>query len=374
MRASALVMAVLAVLSAAAYLVARGVLYGRLHERLERAARSSDLRQGLLREGYVVVSGSGAGPDEHVGFTVAPDARYGALAVLRWAIDGHTMGLLATSARDDVQALETFLAILAGLTLAGGVVALPGGYLLAGRALHPLDQAVQERAEFIALASHRLRTPLSVIRTSAELALAGQGLAAPEALRTIVDQTARMERLAERLTALARAESRPWTSAPGAVELDAVARQVVDELRPAAAQSGVVLRLDAARPVPVAAPAADTADMLSSVLENALRFTPAGRSVRVRAAAQGRWALLEVADEGPGIDPADLPRVAEPFFQGRRVRGATGLGLAITRAIADRLGGRLHIASAPGAGTTVRILLPAGGRAGRPARERGTTG
>jgi len=363
LRASALLMAVLAVLSTGAYLVARGVLFGRLHETLEHAAQTGQLRRAPEREPFVVVGGPGApipqglqGGDTD-GFSVAQDAQYGALAILRWHTSSGGWRFLALPAIDDVQALGTFLVILAGLTLSSGIVALPAGYLLAGRALRPLDEAVRERAEFVALASHRLRTPLSVIRTSAELALAGQGVAAAEALRTIVDQTGQMESLAARLTALARAEALRGGHRPAA-DLADVVRDVVESFRPAAGQAGVELHLQAAGAVLVDAPG-DAADVLASVLENAIRFSPGGAAVTVRVQAAGRWGVVEVGDQGPGIDPADLPRVTRPFYQGRRARGGSGLGLAVARAIVDRHGGRLDIASPPGRGTVVRISLPA---------------
>ncbi len=364
LRASALVMAVLAVLSAGAYLVARGVLYGRLHETLERAARAGQFRPNSEREPFVVVGGPGtpiprgldAGDTD--GFALASDARYGTLAVLRWRTSAGALRFLALPAVDDVQALGTFLAILAGLTLSGGLVAFPAGYLLAGRALRPLDDAVRERAEFVALASHRLRTPLSVIRTSAELALARQGLDAPEALRTIVQQTGEMESLAARLTALARAEAHPGEHRPVA-DLAAVVGDVALAFHPAAAQAGVELQLQVAGAVPVDASAEDARDALASVLENAIRFSPAGSAVTVRVGKAGRWGTVEVCDQGPGIDPADLPRVTRPFYQGRRARGSTGLGLAVARAIVDRRDGHLEISSLPERGTRVRIALPA---------------
>ena len=364
LRASALVMAVLAVLSAGAYLVARGVLYGRLHETLERAARAGQFRPNSEREPFVVVGGPGtpiprgldAGDTD--GFALASDARYGTLAVLRWRTSAGALRFLALPAVDDVQALGTFLAILAGLTLSGGLVAFPAGYLLAGRALRPLDDAVRERAEFVALASHRLRTPLSVIRTSAELALVRQGLDAPEALRTIVQQTGEMESLAARLTALARAEAHPGEHRPVA-DLAAVVGEVALAFHPAAAQAGVELQLQVAGAVPVDASAEDARDALASVLENAIRFSPAGSAVTVRVGRAGRWGTVEVCDQGPGIDPADLPRVTRPFYQGRRARGSTGLGLAVARAIVDRRDGHLEISSLPERGTRVRIALPA---------------
>lgn len=373
MLAAVLVMALLAALSAGAYLVARSVIYGRLYERLESApatARSTDAQQP-----FVLQAGSAPPSLRHAGeavadtddFTVAVLPHYGTLAILRRASPNGEVTFLALRASEERRALQTFAAILGGLIFAGGGLSLPAGYLLAGRALLPLDEAVRERTEFVALASHRLRTPLAVIRTSAELALAGQGVEPHEALGTIIAQTAAMEGIAGRMTALARAESRPNTPRPAA-DLAAVAGRVVADLRPAARQRGVELRWLPAALAPVACAPADVEDALVSVLENAVRFSPPGEVVEVRLRRLGhRRAALEVEDRGPGIDPGDLPRVTRPFYQGSRAQGGTGLGLAVARAAAERHGGILDIASPPGGGTLVRLVWPlcrAGG--GRP--------
>ncbi len=104
--------------------------------------------------------------------------------------------------------------------------------------------------------------------------------------------------------------------------------------------------------------------MLSAILDNAIKFSPRGGAVTLRARAERRRAVIEVVDQGAGIAAADLPFVAEPFFQGRHVQGGHGLGLAIAHAIAERRGGQMSIASAPGHGTTVRLVLPLYGRSG----------
>jgi len=181
-----------------------------------------------------------------------------------------------------------------------------------------------------------------------------------EALHTILDQGLEMEALANRLTALARTDT-PMPRGPLVqTNLEGLAQHAVAAVQPAALQGGITLTLESNGPVRALGAAADIGDALISVLENAVRFSPPDRSVTVRVLSSGRWAIVEVTDEGPGMDPTELPRVTDPFFQGRagQARGGTGLGLAIANALLTGLGGRLQISSRPGAGTTVRLLLP----------------
>lgn len=367
-RGALLVVIVLALLSAGAFLTARHVVYGQLRQRLEAAAdhvgADHDADAPTPGAGGYVVVGEGsdnllplvlpAGASARAHLFFIPNAHFGTLAVLPGTAGVPTV---AIPVQDDFDALRTFIRVLIGLTLTCGLVALPCGYLLAGPALRPLDEAVRARNEFVALASHRLRTPLSIIRTSAELARGGQGLAPPEALDITLQQTTHLERLAERLSALTRAEVAPELEAASA-ELGTVARRLAAGLEPQARAAGIHLTVEAPQAVVVAAAVGDVTDLLTSAVENALRFTPRDGHITVRVGTAGRFGLLEVEDDGPGIDPQDLPHVTRAFFQGRRVRGGSGLGLAIARAITDRIGGRLEIASTAGAGTRVRMWLP----------------
>lgn len=353
LRGALLVTAVLAALSGGAYAAARGIVFAQLHERLEHAAAEPERPDADAYAWVGTPPGSGGDADGD-GFYVWPDPVLGAVAFLRSAGPGGGTRWLATPAQDDMRALRAFLGILIGLTAASGLVAMPVGYLLAGEALRPLDEAVRTRTEFVALASHRLRTPLSVIRTSADLALSGSGVEPQEALRTIVRQGEQLEALAARLSALARAEIAPGLKGRE-TDLAAAVQAAVSALRASADGQGVRLDLAPSAPVRIAGAPDDISDVLASVLENAVRFTPTGGSVDVRVAAEGRSGTVEVHDTGPGIDPADLPNVLRPFFQGRRAHGGFGLGLAIARAAAERAGGRLEIASPREGGTTVRV-------------------
>ncbi len=346
---SLIVAGLLAVIAGGAYLSAERSAYHRLESRLAQLALEArhlgepggylvfDERDHLLSTAPPAISDAG---DR---FQIVPDPVLGSLAVLRLPVTTAGPHMVAIPARSEVQALVA-------------------GYLLAALALQPVDDAIRERSEFVALASHQLRTPLSIIRTAAELGRAALGVTPEAAMETILRQTQRMEGLAARLTALARAEHMP-RPAGAAADLAAVAAEVIASVRPAADLAGVALRLDAPPSQWVRAEPAETADMLSAVVENAVKFTPRGGRVVVRVRPERGQAVVEVSDQGRGIAAEDLPHVAKPFFQGRSPRGGHGLGLAIARAVAERRGGRLAIVSTPGQGTTVTLALPARRRA-----------
>ncbi|HLN13795.1 MAG TPA: HAMP domain-containing sensor histidine kinase [bacterium] len=354
---------VLALLSACAYVVVRSATYAHLSERLEHAAVRATEVPGA--SGYLVIDERGRplletpelvdADESRDGLRIITDPRLGSLAVLRVPSAGGTL-VIATPAQVESQALAEVLRVLAALTLVGGLVALPAGYALAGVALRPLDEAVRERNEFVALASHQLRTPLAVIKTAAELGRSGRGLSPREALDTILQQAGRIEGLAARLTALARAE-RDTASGSASANLVEIARDVVAGLSEAARQRGASIHAEG-ESVWVAVDPGEAADMLTAITENAIQFSPPGGTVSVRVEARGGRAIAEIRDQGPGIPPAELPLVTDPFYQGGRARGGYGLGLAIARAIAERHDGQLTIDSVEGQGTTVRIALP----------------
>ena|GEM_PF-922569 len=361
---SALIVAALVVLIAAGmYLAAERDAYGGLKNRLERVA--FEARHLGEPGGYLVFDESdhllSSGPpqydDSREGLRVVRDPRFGPLAVLTLPVTAEGPHVVAVPAASELRALDRLRRALAGMTLAAAVAALFAGYALAGVAVRPLDHAVRDRSEFVALASHQLRTPLSVIRTSAELARAGLDVSPAEALGVILEQARRIEALADRLTRLARAGAgarRPR----GTVDLGASVRDLLEPLRPAAAQARVALAFEAAGPVWARADHQTLDEAISPVVENAIKFSPGGGDVTVRVHRERRRAIVEVADAGPGIPAADLPHVTRPFFQGGRRRGGYGLGLAIAQAAAVRCGGRVIVTPRTGSGTVVSIVLP----------------
>jgi signal transduction histidine kinase len=367
---SLIVAGLLAVIAGGAYFLAERTAFDRLQHRLERLAveaRSVGEPGGYLvfdERDHLLSTSPPAISDAGERFQSVSDPVWGALAVLRLPMATVGPHIVAVPMRDEVRALAAIRRTLIGMTAAGALAALVAGYLLAVLALRPVDAAIRERHEFIALASHHLRTPLSIIRTSVELGRAGLGVTPEEALEMVVGQTQRMEALAARVTALAKAESSAQRAA--GADVVAVAADVVASLHPAAAQAGLALHLEAPQSQWIRAEPAETDDMLTAVVENAIKFSPKGGTVMVRVHQERRHVVVEVSDQGPGIPPEDLPHVARPFVQGRSAHDGFGLGLAIARAVAERRGGRLLITSALRQGTTVRLVLPGHRRAPTP--------
>jgi len=356
---------VLGTLATGAYITLKDAVYARLYDRLELAAMRFE---GIGAGSFSLVIDERGQPLLGIprpegwqaswqGFRIVTDRELGTFAILHVPAADGGMEVIATPCQEEIGVLREILRVLAALTLTGGIVALPVGYALAGLALRPLDDAVRERSGFVALASHQLRTPLAVIKTSAELARAGRGISPDEALETIVQQTERIEALAARLTALGRAEA-DAKSQDATVDLAEVVGDVVEGLGAAARQKGVAVHVDS-QPAWVRVDRDAAADMITAIVENAIQFSPLGGTVVARVHARNARAVAEVEDQGPGISREDLSSVTAPFYQGRRARGRYGLGLAIARSVAERHGGRLTIESVVDRGTTVRVTLPA---------------
>ncbi|CAN5353904.1 hypothetical protein BH20ACT13_BH20ACT13_04620 [soil metagenome] len=212
-----------------------------------------------------------------------------------------------------------------------------------------LESSIEAQREFVANASHQLRTPLTGLRLRLE-AIAGEGGPAGEQAVKAEAELDRLTALVEDLLALARATESDSTAS--AVDLGAVARQAVARWREAAAASGKRLELRARGEPQVWAKPEDIAHLLDNLIDNALRYSGSGAEVQVETSVRDGGACLAVADTGPGISPEDRPRVFERFYRGasgRRAGVGTGLGLAIVDELVRRWGGEVRLVDAPGA-------------------------
>ncbi len=220
--------------------------------------------------------------------------------------------------------------------------------------------------EFVALVSHELRTPLTSIRGYLELVLDGEAGDVSDEQRQFL---AVVERNADRLLALvgdllflAQIEAGKLTLEVGAVDLGAIASESVDAARPQADDKDITLSL-AVGPVPLlAGDGARIGQLVDNLVSNAIKFTPEGGRVDVRARARNGTAVIEVRDSGIGIPAEEQERLFERFFRSsnaaeRQIPG-TGLGLAISKAIVEAHGGAIAVKSEVDVGTTFKVSLP----------------
>jgi two-component system OmpR family sensor kinase len=229
--------------------------------------------------------------------------------------------------------------------------------------------------QFVADASHELRTPLTSIRGFSELYR--QGAVGSEAdlqrvMRRIEDEAARMGVLVDDLLLLARLDQqRPLERRP--VDLVVLATDAVDDARAVAPDRPIALEVDdSGQPLVVTGDELRLRQVLGNLVGNALTHTPPASAVTIRVGTRsddegGHWAVIEVADKGPGLPAADAERVFERFFRAdpsrTRSHGGTGLGLSIVASLAEAHGGSVELDTQAGRGATFRVVLPMSGAA-----------
>jgi two-component system, OmpR family, sensor kinase len=229
-----------------------------------------------------------------------------------------------------------------------------------------VQKALDAQRRFVADASHELRTPLTTIRGNVDLLqLSGEGDAdQQEALADIASEAERMSRLVNNLLALARADSgqhiplRPVEAGPVVQEVYQKARRLAD---------GVALRLDGCAEATVMGDHDFLVQLLFILVDNAFKYTPPGGTVTLSSRLRPEVGELRiaVADTGAGIAPEDQARIFDRFYRADPSRHGegTGLGLSIAAWIAQELGGRIELRSAPGKGSTFTVVLAAAGAA-----------
>lgn len=309
---------------------------------------------------------------------------------------------------EDVSRL-TDLMTVAGLAI---LLAAPlGGFWLAGRATHPLARIITTAArlrpsrmeerlpirgvgdqldqlsatinsfldqiadylarnrEFVANAAHELRSPLAAIQSSVEVALNADRSTEEyqELLAEIVDECSRLGALVNQLLLLAESDVGRLKAERNPVRIDQLIATSVDMFRGAAEERGVELLAGDLRPTMVLGDAARLRQVVNNLIDNSLKFTPAGGQIRVALMekAETEQVLLRVSDTGAGIAPDDLPHVFDRFYTGDKSRHrdeshcGSGLGLSICQSIVAAHEGEIRVHSTLGHGATFEVLLPA---------------
>ena len=227
--------------------------------------------------------------------------------------------------------------------------------------------AARAKEEFVATVSHELRTPLAAIKGYAELLeddVSSLGEETVQFLSVVQRNAERLTRLVDDLLLLQRSETEgvelEWTS----VELDEIVRHSIERVEPAATRKSIAIGLEASGAHVVPGDAMRLGQVLDNLLSNAVKFTPDHGSVTVRLERANGVCTVEVEDTGHGIPKDERGRVFERFFRSRdavaRSIPGTGLGLVVSRRIAEAHGGGLELVEGNGNGTTFRLLLPVG--------------
>jgi len=265
---------------------------------------------------------------------------------------------------------ETLDVLLAVLVIGGLVAVVAGtavGAIYARRAMAPIRtsligqrDALRRQREFAADASHELRTPLTIVRASVEHLQLHPERPVSEvgtALDDIDAEVTHLTSMVEDLLLLARSDSGALDLNLQPVELGDAAADAASSMAAPAAERDVHLQVDP-EPVMILADPVRVRQLITILLDNAVRHSPPGGNVIVSVRRDPRGAVLEVSDQGPGIAAADLAHVFDRFWRAPGAPGGgTGLGLAIAATIVTRLGGRIGVANRPTGGAIFTVIL-----------------
>jgi signal transduction histidine kinase len=232
--------------------------------------------------------------------------------------------------------------------------------------LDRLDGAVSQQRRFLADAAHELRSPLARIRGDIELALASPADAPHDraVLARVADDIVRMSHLVDELLQLARADADLPETRLERLYLDDVVATAIGPWQHEARGQGIALSIEVEAEAPARLDVRLTERLLGVLVDNAIRYTPAGGAVRVRVRSTPEGARLEVEDTGIGIPADERPLIFDRFFRGvearRHATEGSGLGLAIAAWVVAQHGARIGLDAVPGGGTCawVQFLHP----------------
>ncbi len=289
-----------------------------------------------------------------VRFTQDFEDRFGRTPNDQWA------ELIEESYRDAMTRLRWSLLVLNLVVLAGGAYV---SYLLARRTLRPVEQALEDQRRFASDASHELRTPLAAMKTEIEVALRARDTPSHTAvLRSNLEEINRLEKLSSDLLRLARHDDQPTKPPLVPTSITAITKAAIDRVMDSAKKKEMTIRVEGEAGTILAEPSGLT-ESLVTILDNAIKYSPARSVVVITSTRDVASVMIAVRDQGVGIPPEDLPHIFERFYRADPSRtklhtDGHGLGLAIAKAMVERMGGTIRATSDFGHGADVTITLP----------------
>ena len=356
----------------AAYAIRQRVVRLRVQEQLETlAVRRESMRRVLehLDEGALLLSSSGQvlysnaaalhllGSRLETGDEPLTLDRLTRSAAVLDAVAAHRGGTERRVVTAQIEDQEPF-ALELTVAPAG-----PERLLLVLRDVRESATVERKRRDFVANASHELKTPIAALIGMLDL----MDLVSEQKREELMERARRnalsLAQMTEDLLGIARAEDPDWRPNPVSLSVAEVVDEVMASVEQSAEDKGLDLSVEIAeRPFQLEVDSTSLKTVVRNLVQNAINYTPEGE-VRVRVErAPGIGARIEVEDTGPGIDPEILPRIFERFFRGdpahSRATGGTGLGLSIVRNLVNRMGGRIAVDSRYGEGALFRVELP----------------
>ncbi len=229
--------------------------------------------------------------------------------------------------------------------------------------LSRLEGSFEQLRRFTADASHELRTPLTAIQSVGEVALREDldAVAYRDRIGSMLEEVGRLSRLIDNLLTLTRADAGAAALTSQEIDAAGLAARAVEDLRALAEEKRQDLTLVSQGPALVRADEATLTLALVNLLDNAIKYTPAGGAITVAVSARAGAILVEVKDNGPGLAPDQAARVFDRFYRvdpSRSAQAGAGLGLSIAKWAAEANGGRIELESREGCGSTFRLVLP----------------
>lgn len=265
---------------------------------------------------------------------------------------GRFQAVIEEHVQDSHRRLIVRLVSLNALVLAVGAIA---SYGLARRTLRPIEESVEAQHRFTADASHELRTPLAAMKAEIEVGLRDKKLTKNEAvglLRSSLEEVDRLEHLAEGLLVLTQADAvRPLTP----VSLEEIAAKVTRRLQALAEAKHIAVKRQL-KPVIVPAEEAAVDKIISILLDNAIKYSPAHTEITLKTYQKDGHGFLKVEDHGIGIRSSELPHIFDRFYRADSSRSVAsvaghGLGLSIAKRLAESINATIDVKSGPGKGS-----------------------
>jgi len=251
--------------------------------------------------------------------------------------------------------------IFATLLYVNLLILLSGGalsYLLARRTLRQIEESHEAQSRFVSDVSHELRTPLAAMKTELEVALRDKKLTRDdmrEQLESNLEEVNKLTVLSKTLLQLSKLDHTDLEIT--SLDLTTIARDVAQRYDKNAKRITVSAPV---KPVKLQANAATTEELITILVDNALKYSPKGSPITIQISKQNKYAVFEISNNGKGIPAHDLPHIFDRFYRSdtSRTDGGSGLGLSLAKKIVEMSGGELSVSSASDQQTTFRVCLP----------------